>query len=70
MRTAHRGVPIASLPVDAGPRLFSGLFGEPRQRSNEGAPAPPPASIQPASTGAASQRDLNDWLIKGLFGRR
>jgi penicillin-binding protein 1A len=69
MRAAHQGVPVASLPVDSGPRLFSGLFGQPQQRVTE-ATAPPAHSIQPASTHQPATRDLNDWLMQGLFGRR
>ncbi len=68
MRAAHQGVPVASLPVDSGPRLFSGLFGQPQQRVTE-ANAPPAPSIQPASTHQAATRDLNDWLMQGLLGR-
>jgi penicillin-binding protein 1A len=71
MRAAHQSVPVASLPTDTGPRLFSGLFEQPQQRTADSAPPlPPSASIQPASTRQPATRDLNDWLMQGLFGRR
>ncbi len=69
MRAAHQGVPVVSLPVDSGPRLFSGLFGQPQQRVTE-ATAPPADSMQPASTHQPATRDLNDWLMQGMFSRR
>jgi penicillin-binding protein 1A len=70
MRAAHQGVPAASLPADTGPQLLSGLFSQPQQRATETAPPPPPASFQPASARQPATRDLNDWLMQGLFGRR
>jgi penicillin-binding protein 1A len=70
MRTAHQGVPVASLPLDGGPQLFSGLFNTAQQRTAEAtAPSHQPASIQPPSARQPA-RDINDWLMQGLFGRR
>jgi penicillin-binding protein 1A len=70
MRTAHQGVPVASLPTDTSPRLFSGLFDQPQSRLPDTEPAPPAQGIQPASARQPATRDLNDWLVQGLFGRR
>jgi penicillin-binding protein 1A len=70
MRTAHQGVPVASLPIDTGPRLFSGLLNQPQTPVSENAPVQSPQPIQPASARPPAARDLNGWLMQGLFGRR
>jgi penicillin-binding protein 1A len=69
MRTAHQGVPVASLPLDGSPQLFSGLFNTGQQRTADATAPHPPASIQPPSARQPA-RDINDWLMQGLFGRR
>jgi penicillin-binding protein 1A len=70
MRTAHQGVPLASLPVDTGPRLFSGFFNQAQAPASDSAPVQPREPIQPASVRPPAARDLNDRLMQGLFGRR
>jgi penicillin-binding protein 1A len=70
MRTAHQSLPVASLPTDTGPRLFSGLFNQPEAPIPDSAPVQPQQSIQPASARQPATRDINDWLVQGLFGRR
>jgi penicillin-binding protein 1A len=70
MRTAHQGLPVASLPTDTGPRLFSGLFNQSQAPIPDSAPVQPQQSIQPTSARQPATRDINDWLVQGLFGRR
>jgi penicillin-binding protein 1A len=64
MRTAHQGVPVASLPGASSGGLLSGLFG--------GARPTPPAPVQPAAGRHATTAagGLDGWLLNGLFGRR
>jgi penicillin-binding protein 1A len=61
MKTAHRGVAIASLPGLAGGSLF--------QTSGFNAPPTPPMAIAERQQ-PAQKRSLDNWLIDGLFGRR
>ncbi|HET7167356.1 MAG TPA: PBP1A family penicillin-binding protein [Pseudolabrys sp.] len=68
MRSAHQGVPVASLPGASTGNFFSGLFG------GGGSSRPiPPAPVQPvaannsATTGSGG---LDGWLLNNLFGRR
>jgi len=67
MRTAHQGVPVASLPGTAGGSMFSGFF-------NGGGSRPtPPASVQPVAANNASTNGsggLDNWFLNTLFGRR
>jgi len=75
MRTAHQGVPVASLPGGGTTRsggLFSGLFGgndaaAPRPAATVGtAPVQSASSAPPARDGAS----LDGYLLQNLFGRR
>ena len=68
MRSAHQGVPVASLPGASTGNFFTGLFG------SGGSSRPvPPAPVQPvaannsATTGSGG---LDGWLLNNLFGRR
>jgi penicillin-binding protein 1A len=65
MRTAHQGVPVASLPGASTGNLFSGLFGS-------GSRPIPPAPIQPVAANNPSTNGggLDGWLLNNLFGRR
>jgi penicillin-binding protein 1A len=66
MRSAHQGVPVASLPGASTGNLFSGLF-------DAGSRPTPPAPVQPvAANGSASTGSggLDGWLLNNLFGRR
>jgi penicillin-binding protein 1A len=66
MRSAHQGVPVASLPGASSGSFLSGFFGN-------GSASTPPAPVQPvvatrsATSGAGS---LDGWLLNNLFGRR
>jgi penicillin-binding protein 1A len=68
MRSAHQGVPVASLPGASTGNFFSGLFG-----GGVSARPVPPAPVQPvaannsATTGSGG---LDGWLLNNLFGRR
>jgi penicillin-binding protein 1A len=68
MRSAHQGVPVASLPGASTGNFFSGLFG-----GGVSARPIPPAPVQPvaannsATTGSGG---LDGWLLNNLFGRR
>jgi len=62
MRTAHQGVPVASLPGTTGDTIFSGFFG------GGGRPTPP-APIQPVAATTGNGGGL-DWFLNTLFGRR
>ena len=64
MRSAHQGVPVASLPGASGGGFLSGLFGD-------GSRPIPPAPVQPATRAATTGASgLDGWLLNGLFGRR
>jgi penicillin-binding protein 1A len=67
MRTAHQGVPVASLPGTTGGSMFSGFF-------NGGGSRPtPPASVQPVAANSESTNGsggLDNWFLNTLFGRR
>ena len=68
MRSAHQGVPVASLPGASTGNFFSGLFG-----GGGNARPIPPAPVQPvaannsATTGSGG---LDGWLLNNIFGRR
>ena len=68
MRSAHQGVPVASLPGTAGGNLFSGFFG------GGGSRPIPPAAVQPVAANGASTTGsgggLDNWFLNTLFGRR
>jgi penicillin-binding protein 1A len=68
MRSAHQGVPVASLPGTAGGNLFSGFFG------GGGSRPTPPAAVQPVAANGASTTGsgggLDNWFLNTLFGRR
>ena len=68
MRSAHQGVPVASLPGTAGGNLFSGFFG------GGGSRPTPPAAVQPVAANGASATGsgggLDNWFLNTLFGRR
>jgi penicillin-binding protein 1A len=74
MRTAHQGVPMASLPGAPGSGFFTNLFGS----ASAQAPAPsdrplPPASVQPVEANAHATNGnggLDGWLLNNLFSRR
>ncbi|MFY9688029.1 MAG: PBP1A family penicillin-binding protein [Pseudolabrys sp.] len=66
MRSAHQGVPVASLPGASGGGFLSGLFGN-GSRPIPPAPVQPVAATRAATTGASG---LDGWLLNGLFGRR
>jgi penicillin-binding protein 1A len=68
MRSAHQGVPVASLPGTEGGNLFSGFFG------GGGSRPTPPAAVQPVAANGASATGsgggLDNWFLNTLFGRR
>jgi penicillin-binding protein 1A len=68
MRSAHQGVPVASLPGTTGGNLFSGFFG------GGGSRPTPPAAVQPVAANGASTTGsgggLDNWFLNTLFGRR
>jgi penicillin-binding protein 1A len=68
MRSAHQGVPVASLPGTAGGNPFSGFFG------GGGSRPTPPAAVQPVAANGASTTGsgggLDNWFLNTLFGRR
>jgi penicillin-binding protein 1A len=67
MRTAHQGVPVASLPGTTGGTMFSGFFG------GGGSQPTPPAPVQPVAANGASTTGsggLDNWFLNTLFGRR
>ncbi len=66
MRSAHQGVPVASLPGSSGGGLFSGLFGG-QSRPTPPAPIQPVSANNSATTGSGG---LDGWLLNNLFGRR
>ena len=74
MRSAHQGVPMASLPGAPGGGFFTNLFGG----ASAQAPAPsdrplPPASVQPVAANARSTNGsggLDGWLLNNFFSRR
>lgn len=66
MRSAHQGVPVASLPGASSGGLFSGLFGS-SSTPTPPAPVQPVGATRATTTGAGG---LDDWLLNGLFGRR
>ena len=66
MRSAHQGVPVASLPGTAGGNLLSGFFGG-------GSRPTPPAPVQPVAangTSTTGSGGLDNWFLNTLFGRR
>jgi penicillin-binding protein 1A len=68
MRTAHQGVPVASLPGASTGNFFSGLFGGGgNSRPVPPAPVQPVAANNSATTGSGG---LDGWLLNNLFGRR
>ena len=71
MRSAHQGIPVASLPGAQGGNLFTGLFGG-NSASITDRPVPP-APVRAASAGARTANGsggIDNWLIDNLFGRR
>ena len=66
MRSAHQGVPVASLPGASSGSLLSGFFGN-GPASTPPAPVQPVAATRSATAGAAG---LDGWLLNNLFGRR
>ena len=66
MRSAHQGVPVASLPGSSSGGLFSGLFGG-QARPTPPAPIQPVAANNSTTTGSGG---LDGWLLNNLFGRR
>jgi penicillin-binding protein 1A len=66
MRSAHQGVPVASLPGAPTGNFFSDLFGE-SSRPVPPAPVQPVAASNSTTTGSGG---LDDWLLNNLFGRR
>jgi penicillin-binding protein 1A len=81
MRSAHQGVPVASLPgAPSGGGLFSGLFGNngsnappaPQPAYTNGmAPPVPPAPIRASNTAPTSRGGgLDGWLLDNFFSRR
>ena len=68
MRSAHQGVPVASLPGASTGNFFSGLFGGGvSSRPVPPAPVQPVAANNSATTGSGG---LDGWLLNNLFGRR
>ncbi|MFZ0193900.1 MAG: PBP1A family penicillin-binding protein [Pseudolabrys sp.] len=68
MRSAHQGVPVASLPGASTGNFFSGLFGGGvNSRPVPPAPVQPVAANNSATTGSGG---LDGWLLNNLFGRR
>jgi penicillin-binding protein 1A len=81
MRSAHQGVPVASLPsVQSSDGLLSGLFGNsnnstaaPQPAYTNGMEAPiPPAPIQASNARPTASRSggLDGWLLDNFFSRR
>jgi penicillin-binding protein 1A len=66
MRSAHQGVPVASLPGAPTGNFFSGLFGD-SSRPVPPAPVQPVAASNSTTTGSGG---LDGWLLNNLFGRR
>ena len=68
MRSAHQGVPVASLPGASTGNFFTGLFG------SGGSSRPiPPAPVQPVAANNSTTTGsggLDGWLLNNLFGRR
>jgi len=67
MRSAHQGVPVASLPGASTGNFFSGLFGGGSSRPIPPAPVQPVAANNSATTGCGG---LDGWLLNNIFGRR
>jgi penicillin-binding protein 1A len=68
MRSAHQGVPVASLPGASTGNFFPGLFsGGVSSRPVPPAPVQPVAANNSATTGSGG---LDGWLLNNLFGRR
>jgi penicillin-binding protein 1A len=68
MRSAHQGVPVASLPGASTGNFFPGLFGGGvSSRPVPPAPVQPVAANNSATTGSGG---LDGWLLNNLFGRR
>ena len=68
MRSAHQGVPVASLPGASTGNFFPGLFGGGvNSRPVPPAPVQPVAANNSATTGSGG---LDGWLLNNLFGRR
>ena len=68
MRSAHQGVPVASLPGASTGNFFPGLFGGGvSSRPVPPAPVQPVAANNSATTGSVG---LDGWLLNNLFGRR
>jgi penicillin-binding protein 1A len=66
MRSAHQGVPVASLPGGWSGNVFSDWFGG-------GSRPVPPAPVQPVAVNNSSTTGsggLDNWLLNNLFGRR
>jgi penicillin-binding protein 1A len=79
MRSAHQGIPVASLPTSYGNGFFSGLFGGDGQTQpvsqtdqTDGMAPRPPGAIQTSSNvpAARSGGGMDGWLLDNLFGRR
>src|SRR5690606_28959637 len=75
MRSAHQGVPVASLPGSAGGGLFSGLFAgntpAPANATTGMAPVPPAPVPQTAGNAPAARgASLDGWLLNNFFSRR
>jgi penicillin-binding protein 1A len=76
MRSAHQGVPVASLPGASSGGFFSSLFGGGRERSAPAAATVGAAPVPPANIGAvrpsarSGTASLDSWVINNLFGRR
>ena len=67
MRSAHQGVPVASLPGASTGNFFTGLFGiGGSSRPIPPAPVQPVAANSSATTGSGG---LDGWLLNNLFGR-
>ncbi|MGA8962033.1 MAG: PBP1A family penicillin-binding protein, partial [Pseudolabrys sp.] len=66
MRSAHQGVPVASLPGASTGNFFPGLFGGGvSSRPVPPAPVQPVAANNSATTGSVG---LDGWLLNNLFG--
>ncbi len=68
MRSAHQGVPVASLPGDGRGGFFSSLFGG--GDSTDGSAPVPPADVAARSPARSGTASLDGWLLNNLFGRR
>jgi len=64
MRSAHQGVPVASLPGTSGGTMFSGFFGGGDSRPT------PTAPVQPVAATTGNGGGLDNWFLNTLFGRR